>query len=204
MPNQLQPLFEKLIFQWLTTEAAPEAPVEGVTPGLAAKLGGEPRAITFDAFLHPEAQPGWRWLGLAFDAVFDGQFYFYAPEAWVEGERQGQQIATLAEPPMARQKIILSPKPFWREHLQGVLAAATVTGFAYYPRHRPHYHQWVFVTEADGAAPVCTGAYSAGDWVVVVQGEAAGPDALRQQLTALVNSNPWHGWIAAARAQTAS
>ena len=68
---------------------------------------------------------------------------------------------------------------------------------------RPHYHQWVFVTEAAGAVPVCTGAYSAGDWMVVVQGEAEGPDALRQQLTALVNSNPWQGWITAARTQTA-
>ena len=206
MPSQLHTLFQPLFGSWLQSGAAPAAAMEGVTPEFTGWLNDtRPDAFTFDALHHSTPSPGWAWQAIEFSDLFDGQFYFYLPADWSAMQR-GPARAVLGAGPARRQSICLLPSADWQPQAGEVLANRRVTAFAYYPLWRPYYHQWVFVTAGEAAEVTVHGVYSAGDWLVVVAGTVPGgaPSDLKEQLSALVNSNPWYGWIQAAKAQSAN
>jgi hypothetical protein len=201
MPSSLHTLFESLLVSWLDTGAAPDAAVEGVTPEFAALLGTQPADFTFDDLAHAAPAPEWTWLSLEIPQYFDGPFAFYVPRAWAELSQESAW-AWLHEGGEQRQSIVLLDELFWKPYARAIVERGRVLAFSYASLLRPSYHQWIFVLahDASGGA-VAHAAYSAGEWFVSVEGAPASGAALRTQLTALVNSNPWYGWIDAARAQ---
>lgn len=110
------------------------------------------------------------------------------------GFRRRADLLALSGPAAARQ---------WQPRARSIREQNQVVAFAYYPLWRPHYHQWVFVTAGAAAEVTAYGVYSSDDWLVVVEGDMPdrAPPSLDDQLTALINSNPWYGWIQAAKAQ---
>lgn len=206
MPTQLHDLFQSLFLSWLHSGAAPGAAVEGVTPEFTGRLGDtQPDTFTFDVLLHATRSLGWVWQAIEFGDIFDGQFFLYVPADWSDLQH-GPAQAVLGADQARRQSVRLLPRANWQPPAAALLADRRVTAFAYYPLWRPYYHQWVFVTAGEAAEVTAHGVYSSGDWLVVVEGEVPDgvPDSLNEHLTALVNSNPWYGWIQAAQAQQAN
>lgn len=201
MTSSLHALFQTLFFGWLDTQVAPDAPVEGVTPDFAALLATEPASFSFDTLVHREPLPGWTWRAIEFGDIFDGRFFFYVPLAWSTLEQQGPW-AWLSEGGARLQSIVVVHWSHWGPHVRGLVEQGRVLAFAYYPLYRPSYHQWIFALAGeDGPGATLHAAFSAGDWLVAVEGAAADGPEVARQLTALVNSNPWYGWIEAAKAQ---
>lgn len=203
MTTDLHNLCRTLLSQWLETSAAPDAPVEGVTPEFGEALDVQPQAFTFDACFHQTPTPEWAWRSIEFSDIFDGQFFFYLPETW-SVVAQAAQTAAFGVDGAARLALQLGRLSDWRPFARNWLDASRIIGFAYYPLHRPHYHHWLVVTGADEGRPRQVYAvYSSGDWLVATQGDAPTAADLNVNLTALINSNPWYGWIRAAKAQSA-
>lgn len=202
MTTSLQNLFQALFLHWLQSETAPGDPIEGVTPEFAAWRGTQPDAFSFDSLIHRSQLPGWAWQTVEFSDIFDGQFFFYLPGCW-SATQLAQASAAFDDAGTRQQSVTLLLRTSWQPQANAILEHDRVVAFAYYPLLRPHYHQWLFVTTSGGVEVKAYGVFSAGDWLIVVEG--AVPDgahpALDNQLAALVNSNPWYGWIEAARAQ---
>jgi hypothetical protein len=204
MPSSLHNLFHTLLAGWLETGTAPDAPVEGVTLAFAGMLGAQPSEFTFDAHLHRAQEPGWAWRAITFGDIFEGAFSFYLPQEWSDVAQEGAW-AWLSEGGVQQQAIVVVHESFWQPHVRGLVEQGEVLAFAYYPLLRPSYHQWVFaLADESGQGATTYAAFSAGEWIVAVQAAAASGPALARQLTSLVNTSPWHGWIQAASAQRES
>ncbi len=205
MKTSLHTLYQPIFCQWLEDDLAPDAPIEGITPEFALRMLVQSDLFTFDELIQSEPEVGWEWVGVAFDQVFDGQFFFYIPSEWTRQEAMGTRVV-LGEKERDRQLVYPILKSLWADQIQTVLDRDHVLGFAYYPLFRPHYHQWVMVigTEAEDTLtdPLTVYAiFSSGDWVVVAEATAATATELRDQLVTVINSNPWYGWLEAAKAQ---
>lgn len=201
MTTTIHNLVQTLLSQWLESDATPESPIEGVAPEFANSLAIRPEEFTFDSLFHNAEMPDWMWKAIEFNEVFDGQFFFYLPTAWSK-TRQEKLNVIFGDTTATRQSILLTKKSFWQPHIINFLQEARVVAFAYYPLHTPHYHQWVFVTEDNDAGSMWTfGVYSSGDYLVIVKGDAPTISDLNHQLTSLINSNPWYGWIESAKVQ---
>lgn len=203
MPTSLHTVFQSIFLAWLQSHTAPDAPIEGATPELTHLLGTEPKDFTFDAYQHLAEESDWRWQTIEFSDMFDGQFFFYVPTAWSAAPRS--QVSATFEDAHAtpQQTISLVSISAWYAQAQALIDQKRVLAFTYYPLLPPYYHHWVFVT-AEGPTDVqAYGVFSAGDWLIVVEGQAPQGDAqtINYQLTALVNSNPWYGWLQAAKRQ---
>lgn len=194
--NSLHQVCADLLLDWVRNRAVPFQPMEGVTPSFVTSLSSTPAEFTFDSFFQPSAMEGWSWKRLAFHDYFDGLFYLYLPSRWGVVQ-EGAVAAAQDETGGTRQTIFLTPLADWAETLPRFLERREVVGFAFYPVYLP-YLQWVIVTEGEGAHWMW-GVYSAGDWILLIKADARDEAALREQLTSLVNSNPWHDWIETAR-----
>lgn len=171
-----------------------------MTPEFAALLGAQPADFTFDELAHAAPAPDWAWRTLEFPR-YDGPFAFYVPRAWNELS-QKSAWAWLHEGGAQRQSIMLIDEELWKPYVRRMVASGRVLAFSYTALLRPIYHQWIFVLAHDeSGGAVAHAAYSAGEWSVSIEGAPASGAELRRHLTALVNSNPWYGWIDAARAQ---
>ncbi len=205
MKTSLHTLCQRIFCQWLDDDVAPDAPIEGITPEFATRMAVQPDLFSFDDLIQPTPESGWQWVAVEFDQVFDGQFFFYLPAGWSRQDALGTRVI-VGEAERDRQLAYPILKSLWADQMRTVFERDHVLGFAYYPLFRPHYHQWVMViaTEAEDTMtdPLTVYAvFSAGDWVVVVEATAATAMELRDQLVAGINSNPWQGWLQAAKAQ---
>jgi hypothetical protein len=200
-PSPLQNAFETVFFGWLENGHRPPAEaLEGITPVfgyLAGKLSAE---FTFEAYFHTEPQAGWAWAATEFNEIFDGRFYFYWPSTWAVTE-QKTAMAVTAEEGEPRQNIFLAQRHHWQPRIHEHLAQQQLLAFAYMPMLWPNYSHWLMVLSTKQPNTVAiTSAFSSGEWLVVIESLAASADELNQQLTARLNSNPWYGWIQAAKA----
>jgi hypothetical protein len=203
MPSSLHTLFQSIFLAWLQSNTAPDAPIEGATPELTDWLGTQPKDFTFDAYQQLAEEPEWGWQAIEFSDMFDGQFFFYVPTAWA-ASMHSQVSATFEDAHAAPQQAIsLVSVSTWQAQAHELLTQQRVVAFTYYPLFQPYYHQWVFVTAGDASSVQTYGVFSSGDWLIVAEGSAPQGDAqaLSHQLTVLVNSNPWYGWLQAAKRQ---
>lgn len=199
--SSLQNIFQPIFLRWLDEGLAPDAAVEGVTPVFAKRLGQPPADFTLEALFHTEWQPDWAWAAIDFNEIFGGQFYFYWPTTWSAFE-QNTTTAAVGESGVLQQDIFLVQLHHWQPRIRKRLERQQILAFAYYPLFRPHYHQWLIVLSAEEANVFeISAAFASGEWLVVIESQAATAAELMRQLTALINANPWHGWIQAAKAQ---
>ncbi|RUR72448.1 hypothetical protein DSM107007_57290 [Nostoc sp. PCC 7120 = FACHB-418] len=201
MTTAINNLFHPIFSQWLESGLAPESAIEGVAPEFASLLQVQAEEFTFDSLFHNAQMPDWTWNAIEFNEVFDGQFFFYLPTIWAESRQQGLNVA-FGDTTSIRQSILLTKKSLWQTGISEFLQGVRVIAFAYYPLHKPNYNQWVVVTKDNETGAMWTFAvYSSGDYLVAVKADAATTFELNQQLTSLINSNPWYGWIESAKKQ---
>jgi hypothetical protein len=196
--NSAHSVCADLLRSWVGGRGAPEGGVEGASPALAAALSTSPADLTFDAFFHSAREPGWGWQQLTFPEFSEGPFLLYVPEGWQPVQHAPGSGGVRDENGEVRQTIFLMPIEGWGRGLEGFLEKNEVVGFAFHPLFE-HFLQWVLVTAGETTHWVW-GAYSAGDWLVLIKADAPDPESLRQQLVSLVNTCPWYGWIDAAQA----
>jgi hypothetical protein len=201
MPSSIHALFQTLISDWLARGRAPTSAMEGIAPGLARFLNTTPEEFSFDSLFQGGGEAGWEWKAVRFPEMFDGPFMMRLPAAWSDIRQKGAD-ASVRDAVAARQSLHLVSKERWRSSMSSFLEGGDITGFAFYPLHPPYYLQWLFVVGDGSSGPAWAwSAYSAGDSILLVKGDAVDGPELKVHLASLVNSNPWHGWIEAARAQ---
>ncbi|BCL39716.1 hypothetical protein [Nostoc sp. MS1] len=201
MTTTINNLFHPIFLQWLESGITPESAIEGVAPEFANLLQVQAEQFTFDSLFHNDQMPDWAWNVIEFNEVFDGQFFFYLPITWSESRQQGLNVV-FGDTKSIRQSIFLTKKSLWQPSISKFLQGVKVVAFAYYPLHKPNYDQWVFVTEDNETGTMWTFAvYSSGDYLVAVKADAPTTSELNQQLTSVINSNPWYGWIESATKQ---
>lgn len=208
MTSSIHNLFSELILPWAQSGAAPAQGMDGTTPEFLAwlEMEADEQGSPFDVLARVEKSQ-WHWCEVRFDG-FDGPFFFYAPRLWMRVEHHGRQ-ALLGRPKMAGhplhrcQSIFLMPRADWAPALSRLLESHRVTAFYFEPL-APGYCQWLFATAPKAKnPPFLWSAWGAGDTVVVSQGEAWTPEQGRQQISSMLLSSPWQGWIEAGRAQPA-
>lgn len=199
MSNALSSIFPPVFRSWLEMGQAPEASSEGVSPEFTGWLGGSPTTITFDQFKTlPES--GWGWRSIDFPEIFDGLFYFYLPVSWnnVALERAGGKFGDAQQFYI---QLFLIPGEYYQAEAARILEAERLVAFMHRPQLQPSYHQWVYVTcDPDDIVSVHS-IYSAGEWYVAAKGQThkSQKATLSDLLTFAVLSNPWSGWLEAAK-----
>lgn len=202
MSSSIHDLFQRLLTGWFASGTVPASPIEGATPEFTNILQVDEKGFSFDSFIGRANPAEWTWKFVEFRQVFDGQFAFYVPASWALARQTGNGVL-FAHGTQPQQSILLAQKAAYRPQFVQLLGTSHVLAFAYYPLLRPHFHQWLVVSRNAVPGQVrATAIFPASDWLVVVEGTASGEGGLKDQLTALVNSNPWHGWIQAAKRQS--
>ena len=201
MSDSVHDLFQTVASQWLATGTGPNAALEAAAPEFGQLMAAKLEDFSFDYFFHSWHVPGWGWRCIEFRDVFDGRFFFYLPAAWSQILQSGTR-ALIRDVTSRKQSVQLLQKAVWQQQLDDLLSHRRALAFAYFPLHRPQFHQWLLITRGGSLEPVGVHAvFSAGDWLVVAEGEGSSAASLHVQLTSLINSNPWQGWIHAARTQ---
>jgi len=201
MTNSIHHLFKDLLTQWLESGVVPRSSMEGIAPEFAQRMAIQPEEPLFDSLLHMSEVLGWKCQPVEFNDMFDGPLFFYVPTTWSE-IRQNGPAATFGDTATTQQSLFLIQKSQWQPRMSRFFEESSVVAFAYNLLYPPHYYQWIFVVGTEETTPMWTfAAYSAGDWLVVVKGNASSASTLKEQLTSLINSNPWYGWIEAAKVQ---
>lgn len=162
---------------------------------MAKRFGKQPAEFTFDSLFQDNEVNGWTWRTFAFDELFEGDFFLYLPDSWAD-VRQRKNAANVLEGTTIRQSLLVLDKLNWSKSLNEFLEESNIIGFAYYPLYKPSYDQWIVCTqdEASGVDWIY-GIYSAGDWVFIIKADAKDQQTFEKQLIAILNSNPWYGWL---------
>lgn len=200
-PGHVHQLFSELILEWCNPESAPQATIQAACPAFAERAGMSYDDFTFDAFFHSGDNEGWSWRALEFSEVFAGAFTIYLPDRWSD-VRIHRTTANVLEGDKIRQSIFVLDKASWVETLPSFLTEFEVEAFVHYLLLSPGYDQWVFSTrDKNRDIDWLYAVFSASDWLFVIKADAAERELLLTQLTSILNSNPWFGWIEQARKQ---
>lgn len=179
----------------------PTTPIEAASPAFTNLLGQQPADFTFDAYQHSEPHADWALASVAFNEIFDGRFYFYWPSQWAVTE-QKMAMAEVADSEGHQQNIFLAQRHHWQPRIREHLTHQKLLAFTYTPLLWPNYVHWVIVLSTNRPNTVALAtAFSSGEWLVVLESVAASAEEIKRQLTVHLNSNPWYGWIQAAKAQ---
>lgn len=200
--TSIDELFKKIFIPWALGETLHDQNrVEAISPILANVFSVKPKQFTFDKYFHTERVQGWEWNKIIFADIFEGFFSFYFPTQWKDINCE-KSAATVSENNVIHQSIFLMEKKKWALRLKGFFEKNSIIGFAYEPLFLPGYIQWLFITQQPGTSESWIwGVFSSGEWVVIVKGDASDKEMLEIQITSILNSNPWYGWIEAAKKQ---
>lgn len=180
---------------WQSNPSKLTEPLEGASITMAKRFGKQPAEFTFDSLFQDNEVSGWTWRTFAFDELFEGDFFLFLPEAWAD-VRQRKNAANVLEGAEIRQSLLVLDKLNWSKSLNEFLEDSNIIGFAYYPLYKPSYDQWVICTQEEASGvDWLYGIYSAGDWVFIIKADAKDQQMFELQLTSLLNSNPWYGWL---------
>lgn len=198
LSKSLTDLTRELVLDWAEAGQVPDAVVDAAGPRLSRWLGFEPRALELETLTTDEPL---RQIALEFPELFDGAFAFVVPEAWDACEA-GDDGALLFEGETARQTIVLCPLERWTPQLAAFFENNDVEALWFRRRFGTGYVQWVWVTGGEDGAPWWVWSVnSGGDFVVVTKADAGDARAVGALLASAVATDPWRGWIEAARRQ---
>lgn len=185
--------FQQIFKDWVENGRFPDSTVEACTPTLAQKLGVPSEKFTFDNFVHSSQTPEWNLKPIDFGVQLEGSLYIYLPATWTGLEKLGNAVQ-VADGSFIRQTIYLLDKKKWQENLSDFFGQGEVSAFVYYLIQAPAYHQWICCVEQDQRVWVYA-FYSSEDKVLVTKADASDKGLLEIQLTSLINSNPWYGFV---------
>ncbi|MBN2517567.1 MAG: hypothetical protein JXB14_01855 [Candidatus Altiarchaeota archaeon] len=203
MPEEkrsIHKIFSDWIIPWARNEKTPDIPFEGCIPEFTRVFGLTTEEFSYDSFIvQNQPQEGWTLGKIEFPEYFDGWFSFYLPKEWGKITREGSH-AVVGTNERIYQSIFLMKTGSWAESMKDFLEKNEVISFAYYPLWRDKYQQWLFVThpEKDGAFWLWH-VNGTRDYIILQKGDASDKPTLVMQLTSLLNSLPWWGWIEAGR-----
>jgi hypothetical protein len=194
-------VFSRALLKWLDS-AEPDLPAqESCTSEFAALLGYEPRDFTFDLFFLPEVEKNWEWRHIVFPVFSRGFFCFCVPRAW-NVTNQMEYLANIGTEEKVHQTIFLMNTARWDENMREFVKKENVVGFAYYPLFRNTYHKWLFAVFKNGVYWLWH-VSGTKEYVVLQKADGNDRESLTVQLISLLNSNPWLGWIEAAKKEYA-
>lgn len=201
MRNALQSVFPSIFQSWLETGNAPETSSEGVSSEFAGWLEEKPENVSFESFKAP-AEAIWGWRSIDFPEIFDGLFYFYLPAAWnnVELERSAGKIGDAQQ---FYVQLYLIPGTYYQAEAARILTVERLLAYMHTPQLQPSYQQWLYITCDTQEVISVHSIYSAGEWLVAAKGQThqRDIDTLKDLITSAVLSNPWYGWLDAAKKQ---
>lgn len=190
----------ELVMKDLSFNGKLPAGLDTTSPKLATYLSQTNHQ--FNKYIHNKVDKTWVLSPLEFP-LFSGNFYFYVPKSWdevrvpVEGN-----CASFFENGIQRQTIFLLDIESWRQGIDTFLKESNVLGYATFNFGHVAYNNLTFVTEPkNSTAPYWVwSAFTAGDWIVLMKGDADSPEMLNTQLVSLINSCPWLTWLKSAMA----
>lgn len=185
--------------RWLETGDVPDDAVEATAPALRELLGAG-MELSFDDFQHKHyVRPDWGFLQYA-PPEFPAPFELYIPTTWRIEPTDEPLVAVVRDGDGRRQQVVqIATRKLFPDAVGSALGARQLLGFEV-GRDFGQFIRWRFVAETEQGYEVWS-IFSAGEFAVVILGEATGVDDLKRQLVASANSIPWHHWIEAARNQ---
>lgn len=185
--------FQQLLRDWVVNNRFPETTVEACTPSLANKLGTTSESFTFDNYIHSSQTPDWSLRPLDFTRDVGGTLYLYLPTVWADMTKLANATQILSGG-LPRQTLYLMDKPEWTDSLDKFFKQGEIGAFAYYLIQPPDFHQWICCMEDKGRVWVFA-FYSAPGKLLITKADAGDKESLELQLTSLINSNPWYGFV---------
>lgn len=185
--------FKQILRDWVQNGRFPDTTVEACTPSLAGKLGTGADAFTFDNFIHSSQTPEWNLKPLDVGKELEATLYVYLPTQWTEIRRVDDASQVLEENSV-RQTVYLIDQPNWLKDLDKFFANGEICAFVYYLIQPPEFHQWICLLE-EGNRVWVFAFYSAPGKLLVTKADATDKATLELQLTSLINSNPWYGFV---------
>lgn len=195
--SAIRALAGDLTHQWLRTGAIPDDAVEAFTPEIREHLGGG-LEISFDGFQHRHyVRPDWGFFQHE-AADFPAPFELYLPTSWRIMPTGEDGVAEVRDANGRRRQVLqVAGRSAYEDVIDGALYSGDLLGFEV-GRDYGQFIHWRFVSETPQGYDVWS-LFGAGDAALVTLGEAADADELKIQLTASMNSIPWHHWIELAK-----
>jgi len=185
--------FQQILRDWVENGRFPDTTVEACAPSLAMKLGMAQDKFTFDNFIHSSQTPDWCLRPLDYGNTLKGTLYLYLPTQWNDFQKV-ENATQVRDGGVIRQTIYLLDKATWQKNLPDFFQQGDVSGFVYYLISAPEFHQWICCVEEPTRVWLFA-FYTAEDKVLVTKADATDQASLELQLTSLINSNPWYGFV---------
>ena len=193
--------FQQTLREWVVNGKFPETTVEACSPSLATKLGYTAETFTFDNYIHSSQTPEWSLRPLDFGPDLGGTLYIYLPTTWADLTKLDNATQVLSGG-LPRQTLYLMDKPEWSGTLEAFFNQGQVGAFVYYLIQPPDFHQWICLME-EGNRVWLFAFYSAPGKLLITKADASDKASLELQLTSLINSNPWYGFVSTASTTSA-
>ncbi|MBX9938903.1 MAG: hypothetical protein K2Y32_06595 [Candidatus Obscuribacterales bacterium] len=200
--NTVGNYFQQILRDWVVNGKFPETTVEACSPSLATKLGASTETFTFDNYIHSSQTPEWSLRPLDFGPDLGGTLYIYLPTTWAQLNKLDNATQVLSGG-LPRQTLYLMDKPDWSKTLEQFLSQGEISAFVYYLIQPPEFHQWICCMESGNRVWVF-GFYTAPGKLLITKADATDKASLELQLTSLINSNPWYGFISTASSTSLS
>ncbi|MBU6450851.1 MAG: hypothetical protein KGS72_03670 [Cyanobacteria bacterium REEB67] len=185
--------FQQILRDWVENGRFPDTTVEACAPSLAMKLGLPQDKVTFDNFIHSSQTADWCLRPLDYGNTLKGTLYLYLPTKWSEFQKI-ENATQVTDGKFIRQTIYLLDKADWQKNLPDFFQQGDVSGFVYYLISAPAFHQWICCVEEPTRVWLFA-FYTAEDKVLITKADASDQASLELQLTSLINSNPWYGFV---------
>lgn len=196
MQTTVSSYFQQILRDWVVNGRFPETTVEACTPTLATKLGASADSFTFDNYIHSSQTPEWSLRPLDFGNDLGGTLYIYLPTTWADLQKHDNATQVISGG-LPKQTIYLMEKPEWSQTLEQFFGQGEVGAFVYYLIQPPDFHQWICCMEEANRVWVFA-FYSAPGKLLITKADASDKASLELQLTSLINSNPWYGFVSTA------
>jgi len=185
--------FQQILRDWVENGRFPDTTVEACAPSLAMKLGMAQDKFTFDNFIHSSQTPDWCLRPLDYGNTLKGTLYLYLPTHWSDFQKV-DNATQVTDGNAIRQTIYLLDKAEWQKNLPDFFRQGDVSGFVYYLISAPDFHQWICCVEEPTKVWLFA-FYTAEDKILITKADANDQSSLELQLTSLINSNPWYGFV---------
>ncbi len=189
----VQSYFEQILRDWVDSGRFPDTTIEACAPALSAKLGASAERFSFDQYVHSSPTPDWNLKPLDYGDALPGTLYLYLPTKWSDFERV-ENATQVSDGKFTRQSIYLIDRNKWKGELGQFFGKGEVTGFVYYLIQPPDFHQWICCVET-GNRVWLYAFYTSPEKLLITKADAADQTLLETQLTSLINSNPWYGFV---------
>ena len=188
----VQSYFQQILKDWVDNGRFPDTTIEACAPTLAAKLGAPAEHFSFDKYVHSAPTPDWNLKPLECGDLTSSLF-LYLPTKWSDFEKV-ENATQVSDRKFTRQSIYLIDRHTWKNELGQFFGQGEVTGFVYYLIQPPDFHQWICCVD-NGNRVWLYAFYTSPDKLLITKADAADQSLLEVQLTSLINSNPWYGFV---------